>query len=78
MVGGLGTHALGPGGIIALAFTYAWSKDMIIIMMTSAANDLKVIEETVRQHRRIVFWSIVIAIVVTFFGAVGMTLDVAY
>ena len=30
------------------------------------------------RHRRIVFWSLIIAIVVTFCGAIGMTLEVAY
>ena len=78
IVGGLGTRALQPGGIIALGFTYAWASDMILLVMTSAANGLKVIEETVQQGRRLLFWSMVIAVVVTLFSAVWLVLDLAY
>ena len=78
LVGGGGTRALEPGGIIALGFTYAWASDMIILVMVSAANGLKVIEETVRRRRRLLFWSMVIAIVVTLCSAVVVMLDVAY
>ena len=78
IVGGIGTRALGPGGIIALGFTYAWASDLIILVMTSAANGLKVVEETVRRRRRLLFWSMVVGLVVTLCGAVGVMLDVAY
>ena len=78
IVGGVGTRALEPGGIIAFGFTYAWASDMIVLVMTSAANGLKVIEETVSRRRRLLFWSMVVGLVVTLGGAVGVMLDVSY
>ncbi len=78
LVGGVGTRALEPGGIIALGFTYAWASDMIILVMVSAANGLKVTEETVQRRRLLLFWSMLIAIVVTLCGAVGLMLNEAY
>ena len=78
MVGSFGTRALGSSGIIALAFTYVWASDIIIFVMTSCANGLKVIEETVKKNRRLIFWSMLVAIVVTFCSSIWMMLDLAY
>ena len=41
IVGSFGTRALGPTGILALSFTYVWASDIIIFVMTSCANGLK-------------------------------------
>ena len=78
IVGGLGTRALGPAGIAALGFTYCWAADMIILVMACAANGLKVVEETVRRGRRLLFPSMVIALIVTLVGAMWFMLDASY
>ena len=78
IVGSFGTRALGPSGIMSLAFTYIYASDIIIFVMTSCANGLRVIEDTVRQNRRLIFWSMLVAILVTFSSAIWMVLDLAY
>ena len=78
VVGGVGTRALDTGGVIALSFSYPWASDMIILVMASVANGLKVVEETIRHRRRLIFWSMLIAIAVSLCSAAGLTLDVAY
>ena len=78
IVGGIGTRALEPGGIVAFGFTYAWASDLIILVMVSAANGLKVIEETVRRRRRLLFWSMIAGVIVTLCSGIGMMLDVSY
>ncbi len=78
IVGGVGTRALEPSGIIAFGFTYAWASDLIILVMVSAANGLKVIEETVRRRRRLLFWSMIAGLIVTLCSGIGMMLDVSY
>ncbi|MCY3736658.1 MAG: hypothetical protein OXG13_09680 [Gemmatimonadaceae bacterium] len=78
IVGGLGTRALGPTGIVALGFTYAWAADMIILVMTCAAQSLKVVEETIRRHRRMLLASMLIAIAVSICGGMAVFLGTAY
>ena len=78
IAGSVGTRALGPEGIVALGFTYSWACDMIILVMASAANGLKVVEETVRRRRRLMFWSMVIALLVTLCGSIGVMLEASY
>ncbi len=76
--GGIGTRALGPKGIVALGFTYAWAADMIILVMASAAQGLKVVEESIQRHRRMLFASMLIALAVTLCGACAVFLDSSY
>ncbi len=78
IVGSFGTRALGAPGIMSLAFTYIYASDIIIFVMTSCANGLKVIDETVQKNRRLIFWSMLVAILVSFLSAIWMVLDLAY
>jgi hypothetical protein len=78
IVGGFGTRALGPTGILALSFTYMWASDIINFVMVSCANGLKVAEESVVRGRRLLFWSMVVALVVSFGSSVWVLLEVAY
>jgi hypothetical protein len=75
---GFGTRAMTPSGLVALGFTYCWGADMIILVMSTAANGLKVVEETVRDRRRLLFWSMIIALVVSLGSSIYIKLDVAY
>ena len=78
IVGGFGTRALGPTGIMALSFTYMWASDIINFVMVSCANGLKVVEDTVGRGRRLLFWSMVVALIVSFGSSVWVLLEVAY
>ena len=78
IIGGLGTRALGPKGIVALGFTYAWGADMIILVMSCAAQSLKVVDETIQRHRRMLLASMVIAIAVSICGGMAVFLGTAY
>ena len=75
---GFGTRALGHTGIVSLAFTYIWASDILTFVMASCANGLKLVEETVRKGRRLIFWGIIIAIVVTLLGSIWAILDLGY
>jgi len=78
IVGGFGTRALGPKGIVALGFTYAWAADMIILVMASAAQGLKVVDESIQRYRRMIFASMLIGIAVTLVGGAFVFLDSSY
>ena len=78
IVGGMGTRALGPKGIVALAFTYAWAADMIILVMSCAAQSLKVVDEIIKRHRRMLLSSMVLAIAVSICGGMAVFLSTAY
>jgi hypothetical protein len=75
---GFGTRALGNSGIMAMAFTYIWASDILTFVMASTANGLKLVEETIKKGRRLVFWAILISIVVTLFASIWAILDLAY
>ena len=75
---GFGTRALGATGIISLAFTYIWASDILTFVMASCANGLKLAEETIKKGRRLIFWGMVIAILVTLFSSIWAILDLAY
>ncbi len=75
---GFGTRALGQSGIMAMAFTYIWASDILTFVMASAANGLKLVEETIKKGRRLVFWAILISIVVTLGASIWAILDLAY
>ncbi|NKB71161.1 MAG: hypothetical protein GKR89_29165 [Candidatus Latescibacteria bacterium] len=75
---GFGTRALGPTGIVALAFTYIWASDILTFVMASCANGLKLVEETVHKGRRLIFWGMLVAIVVTLGSSIWAIIDLAY
>ena len=51
---------------------------MIILVMTCAAQSLKVVEETIRRHRRMLLASMLIAIAVSICGGMAVFLTTAY
>ncbi len=63
---------------MSLAFTCVWASNIMTFVMTSCANGLKVVEEAVHKDRRLIFWSMLVAILVSFGSAVWMMLDLAY
>ena len=75
---GFGTRALGPSGIVALAFTFIWASDILTFVMASCANGLKLADETIKKAQRLIFWGILLAILVTLFSSIWAILDLAY
>ena len=73
-----GTRALGSSGIVALAFTYIWASDILTFVMASAANGLKLVQEAIHRRRRLVFWAMMIAIVLTLASSIWSILQLAY
>ena len=78
VVAGFGTRALGPSGIVALAFTFIWASDILTFVMASCANGLKLAEETIRQNRRLIFWGMIVAILVAIASSAWAMLAIAY
>ena len=75
---GFGTQALGPKGIMAMAFTYIWASDILTFVMASCANGLKLAEEFIKRNRRYIFWAIIVAILVAIASSVWAMLSLAY
>ena len=77
VVSGLGTSALGPTGLVALAYTHIWHGEMRTFVMASCANGLKLIN-VVRGKRRPLFWAMMLSIVVSLAGSMWMVMTLAY
>ena len=73
----VGTSALGPGGGAAVAMSYVWGTDTLLLLMTSVISGLKVADRFVRRKRRL-FWAIAAAAIVTILVATWMRLETGY
>ena len=73
----LGTTALGAKGAAALTTTYVWGTDVLVLLMTSCSNGLKLADEFVRGKRRL-FWAIMGTVVLSIGIALWIRLEVAY
>ena len=75
---GFGTRALGASGIMAFAFTYIWASDILVFVMASSANALKLATETIKKGMRLIFWAMLVAIVVALCSSVWAVIELAY
>lgn len=78
MIYGVGSKLLGATAVTNFTFGYIYAADIRVFLMGIVANGLKLIEGMSRPSRRIVFWSILVAI---FFGVTGSlytVLELAY
>ena len=76
-ISGLGSSALGPSGLIAVAFTYVWGANIRIFFMPCIANALKLAEE-IKGNRRPLLWAVALAVVVTMAGSIWALMTIAY
>ena len=76
-ISGLGSSALGPSGLIAVAFTYVWGANIRIFFMPCIANALKLVEE-IKGNRRPLLWAVALAVVVTMAGSIWALMTIAY
>lgn len=77
VISGVGCSALGPTGLIAIAFSYIWVADIRTFVMASVANGLK-LGQGLGRRRSPLFWAIVIAIVVSFVSSAWIILKLSY
>jgi len=79
-VSAVGASALGPHGMAGLALTYPWStgRAMMMILMVACANGLKVISEVELPHRRRLFGSIVVVIMLCLTACVSLIFYLSY
>ncbi|MFT5089744.1 MAG: hypothetical protein ACI906_001011 [Candidatus Latescibacterota bacterium] len=73
----IGTTALGSSGGAALATTYVWGTDVLVLLMAACSNGLRLADEFVPRKRRL-FWAIMATIVVSICSALWIRLVVAY
>jgi hypothetical protein len=73
----IGTTALGSSGGAALATTYVWGTDVLVLLMAACSNGLRLADEFVRHKRRL-FWAIMATVVVSIGAALWIRLEIAY
>ncbi len=73
----VGTSLLGPRGSAAIATTYVWGTDILLLLMTSCSNGLRLADQFVQRQRRL-FWAIVATILVTIGVSLWVRLAAGY
>jgi hypothetical protein len=71
-----GTNLLGPQGCTALGFTFTWSGDIRTILMTQAAQGMRLTDPISR--RRPMLWCLLVAVVVGLLGSWATDVAVGY
>ena len=71
-----GSSALGAQGITALGFTFPWVGDIRTIVMTQAAQGMR-LTEGIRRRRSMVWW-LMLAVAIGMFGSLATALCVGY
>ena len=77
MVSAVGSSALGPAGLVGLAYTFVWGADMRTFVMASSAHSLK-LSESVGRHLRPLFWVMVLAIAISLVGSIWAIMTLSY
>jgi hypothetical protein len=78
MVQGLGSNLVGTTGSFNLSLTYMFAADTRIFVMAICANALKLIEQMAPRDRRLIFFSIILALFIGTLGALWMIFHMAY
>jgi len=76
-VAGLGTRAFTDAGLGAVGLTYIWCADIRTFVMASAATGLKLAELT-PPRRRNLFWFMALAVVLSAFSSIALTIALSY
>lgn len=72
-----GTAPIGPEGLTHFAMAHGWAGDIRTVVMTSAANGLKLATATGTRQRPL-FWAILIAVVVSLAGSAWVIIASGY
>jgi hypothetical protein len=73
----VGTTLLGPRGGAGIAMSYVWGTDVLLLLMTSCSNGLKLADQFLHRQRRL-FWAIMATIVVTIAVSLWVRLEAGY
>ena len=65
VVQGLGAALVGPTGVVNLSLAYIWAADVRVFVMGTCANALKLVDEMDRRSRKVVFWAIILAVLIS-------------
>jgi hypothetical protein len=74
----VGSSALGPTGMVGLAYTFVWASDIRTFVMASCAHGLKLTEQLGRLSLRPLMWILLLTMVVTVVAATGTILGLSY
>ena len=77
VISGIGTTALGPSGLVSLAFTWIWGANIRIFFMATFANALKLVEELGTKRKALV-GALTLAVLVTMVGSIWTLMFIAY
>ncbi|MCM8777622.1 MAG: hypothetical protein NC905_05110 [Candidatus Omnitrophica bacterium] len=72
-----GSSFLGPSGMVALGYMFAYAADIRTFVMASTANALKMLEG-IKENKNIIFWAILISIIVTLISSIWATIFWGY
>ena len=76
LINQFGSNVLGPQGISALGFSFVWSGDLRTIVMTQAAQGMRLTESI--DRRRPLLWCMLLAVVIALFGSLAASLHLGY
>jgi hypothetical protein len=77
LVSGIGSTALGPAGMVALAFTYIWQGDIRTFVLASCAHGLK-LGEHLGERLRPLLWAMGLALLLALGASTLTLLHLAY
>ncbi|NKB68376.1 MAG: hypothetical protein GKR89_15040 [Candidatus Latescibacteria bacterium] len=75
---GLGSALVGTPGMFNLSLSFIFAADTRVFVMATLTNALKMIEEMPPRNRRLIFWSVVLALFVGTLGSFWMIFHMAY
>ena len=74
----IGTPAIGETGITALGFTFTWATELRIVVMSSVAHALKLLDGQEGRRHRLFFWALMLAVLVSMLSSLWTILDLSY
>lgn len=77
LISGFGSQSLGMRGLASLSFAYPWAVDIRTFVLASATHGLKICEG-IRNNKRMIFWAMIIALLISLGGSIWMGLKAAY
>ena len=77
VVSGVGVPALGPAGMVATGYTFAWAGDLLVFMTAPLANGLR-LGSNLKGSRRPLFWAIIAAMLISLVASCWFMLHLAY
>ena len=77
LITGVGSSAIGTGGLIALAYTFSWAADVRTFAMASVSNSLKMVDGKIKKMRSLL-WPIGLAVIVSLTISIWMTMRLGY